>query len=373
MSLRRASGLAPLLALAASVLCLGSIGGLSRLTPEAARVFPAARAAVPRPSLLQQLVPFRVRYRDLVRHRHDLVRMVTFGYTANGGRRRHGFVVLPRWYDPARNPPLPLVVAPHGRGISARVNLNYWGSLPAFGPFALVDPQGQGRRLSRYSWGWHGQIDDLARLPAIVERAVPGLRVDRRRIYAIGSSMGGQEALLLVAFHPRLLAGAAALDSATNMAARYRAFASLPGGRRLQRLARIEIGGTPSQVPRAYAARSPIHFARRIALAGVPLHLWWSLRDRIVRNQRSESGALYRAIERINPEAPVTRYVGDWAHSKEMHPLSRLPLVLIRFGLIRLDEPLPPAIAASQTPSLAGAAVGGRSGSVQGATATVRR
>ena len=30
----------------------------------------------------------------------------------------------------------------------------------------------------------------------------------------------------------------------------------------------------------------------------------------------------------MNPEAPVTRYVGNWAHSKEMHPLARLPLVL---------------------------------------------
>ena len=373
MSLRRASSLAPLLAGGITVLCLVSLGGPLRLRPGVAVGARAVGIHVAGPSALQELVPFRSRYRDLVRQRHDLVRMIRFAYTASGGRRRHGFVVLPRWYDPARNAALPLVIAPHGRGISARVNLNYWGSLPAFGPFALVDPQGQGRVLSRFSWGWRGQVDDLARMPSVVEHAVPGLRVDRRRIYAIGSSMGGQEALLLVAFHPRLLAGAAALDSATNMAARYRAFASMPGGSRLQRLARIEIGGTPSQVPHAYAARSPSHYARRIATAGVPLHLWWSRRDRIVRNQNAESGALYRAIRRINPEAPVTRYVGDWAHSKEMHPLARLPLVLVRFGLIRLDEPLPPAIARSQTPSLVPLGGGGRSGSVQGSAATVSR
>jgi len=373
VSLRRASSLAPLLAGGITVLCLVSLGGPLRLRPGVAVGARAVGIHVAGPSALQELVPFRSRYRDLVRQRHDLVRMIRFAYTASGGRRRHGFVVLPRWYDPARNAALPLVIAPHGRGISARVNLNYWGSLPAFGPFALVDPQGQGRVLSRFSWGWRGQVDDLARMPSVVEHAVPGLRVDRRRIYAIGSSMGGQEALLLVAFHPRLLAGAAALDSATNMAARYWAFASMPGGSRLQRLARIEIGGTPSQVPHAYAARSPSHYARRIATAGVPLHLWWSRRDRIVRNQNAESGALYRAIRRINPEAPVTRYVGDWAHSKEMHPLARLPLVLVRFGLIRLDEPLPPAIARSQTPSLVPLGGGGRSGSVQGSAATVSR
>jgi hypothetical protein len=368
---QRGTGLARLL-VAGTVLSLGLVAGLVQARPETADGVQGFRPAAALPTLLQELVPFRVRYRDLIRRRHDLVRMVRFAYTANGGRRREGMVVLPRWYDPRHNPPLPLVIAPHGRGVSARRNLNFWGELPAFGPFAVVDPQGQGRRLTRYSWGWRGQIDDLARMPSIVEHAVPGLRLDRARIYAIGSSMGGQEVLLLVAFHPHLLAGAAALDSATNMAARYRAFAQLPGGLRLQRLARVEVGGTPAQVPDAYARRSPIHYARRIALAGVPLHMWWSVDDRIVRDQNAESGALYRAIRRIDPEAPVSRYVGRWAHSKEMHPLARLPLVLVRFGLIRLDEPLPAAVAASQSPALPRMPVGGRSGSVQGGAGTVR-
>jgi hypothetical protein len=354
------------------VLAAVTCAGPAHVPPAAAGAVQPLRRVGRRPTLLQELVPFRIRYRDLVRQRHDLVRTVGFTYAANGGRRRHGLVVLPRWYDSTHDPPLPLVIAPHGRGVSARRNLNFWGDLPAFGPFALVDPQGQGRRLTHYSWGWRGQIDDLARMPSVVERAVPGLRVDRARIYAIGSSMGGQEVLLLVAFHPHLLAGAAALDSATNMAARYRAFADLRFGLHLQRLARIEIGGTPRQVPGAYARRSPIHYARRIALSGVPLHLWWSLDDRIVRNQNAESGALYRAIRRIDPEAPVTHYVGRWAHSKEMHPLSRLPLVLVRFGLIRLDEPLPAAVAGSQSPALPRMPVGGRSGSVQEGGGTVR-
>jgi hypothetical protein len=130
------------------------------------------------------------------------------------------------------------------------------------------------------------------------------------------------------------------------MTARYRAFAQLRGGSRLQRLARIEVGGSPAQVPRAYSERSPDTYVRQIARSGVPLHLWWSFRDRIVRNQNAESGALYRAIKRVNPKAPVTRYVGGWAHSREMHPVARLPLVLVRFGLIQLDEPLPRGVVA---------------------------
>ena len=126
------------------------------------------------------------------------------------------------------------------------------------------------------------------------------------------------------------------------MTARYRAFPLIAGGAWLQELARIEVGGTPETVRAAYAARSPISYARAIALSGVPLHVWWSRRDRIVLDQNQESGRLYRAIERANPLAPVTQFVGLWAHSKEMYPLTRLPLVLLQLRLIELDEPLPP-------------------------------
>ena len=46
----------------------------------------------------------------------------------------------------------------------------------------------------------------------------------------------------------------------------------------LQGLARTEIGGTPDDVPRAYAARSPVTYARALAESCVPLQLWWSRR-----------------------------------------------------------------------------------------------
>ncbi|MHB8651492.1 MAG: alpha/beta hydrolase family protein, partial [Gaiellaceae bacterium] len=212
-----------------------------------------------------RLSAFRVYYRDLLADHRELVRLWPIAYVASDGSRRHALVILPRWYGPHRHPLLPLVISPHGRGASAGYNARFWGGLPAFGPFAAVCPEGQGRRLTLYSWGWKGQIDDLARMPALVTQALPWLRIDRRRVYAVGSSMGGQETLMLVARHPAILAGAAALDSDTNMAARYRAFPQLPGGKETQRRARIEIGGAPSSVPRAYAARSPLSFAAAIA------------------------------------------------------------------------------------------------------------
>lgn len=330
-------------------LVLAGVVGLASLTAGAG----THAAAPPRPPsgsgsselpkpdpVLRELIGFRVRYRDMLRRNVRLVRRVTVSYRAWNGATRQAVLVLPKWYGPKTHPAIPLVISPHGRGGTAAGNARLWGGLPAFGPFAVVNPQGQGRRLTAYSWGWRGQIDDLARMPVILEHALPWFRVDHKRVYAIGSSMGGQEALLLAALHPKLLTAAAPLDSATDMAARYRAFATTPGEAGLQRLARIEIGGTPTSDPKAYAARSPISYARRLATGGVPIDIWWSRNDKIIRNQAQESGLLYRTIKRINPKAPVEQFVGTWAHSHEMHPLARLPLALVDLNIVELDEPL---------------------------------
>ena len=244
------------------------------------------------------------------------VRVVTFHYKTHDGHRRSAYVVLPDWYGPDDNPPLPLIISPHGRGVSAEENVDRWGNLPTLGPFAVVNPEGQGRRFRRFSWGYAGQIEDLARMPQLVRRAIPWLRIEPKRIYAFGTSMGGQETLLLVARHPKLLAGAAAFDAVTDMAARYRDFARLrcnqgclrkwgdPLGLGLRKLAREEIGGTPRSKPRAYARRSPLSYARAIASSGVPLQLWWSRADRVVRSS-GQSARLARKLRRLNPAAPL--------------------------------------------------------------------
>jgi poly(3-hydroxybutyrate) depolymerase len=242
--------------------------------------------------------------------------------------------VLPAWYGPRRHPSIPLVIAPHGRGVPPRTAAYYWGDLPALGRFALVVPQGQGRRLVLLSWGDPGEIDDLARMPTLVRDALPWLRIDPRRIYAFGGSMGGQETLLLVARYPRLLAGAAAFDAPTDLALRYRDFGLLRHGARLQALARREVGGVPAADPRAYAVRSPIEYVRRIAFSGVPLQIWWSTRDRVVADGAREAGLLYREIKRLNPLAPVVEHIGTWAHTIEMRWNTRLPEALEAFGLL---------------------------------------
>lgn len=331
----------PFLAVSLATL-LAACGGASvRGSATAPPPHPAAKELREPDPLVRDLIGFRVRYRDLLRRHDELVRRIRVTYRASDGATRYAIVVLPRWYGPRLHPPLPLVISPHGRGVRPENNARFWGGLPAFGPFAVVNPEGQGRRLTLYSWGWRGQIDDLARMPAALQSALPWLRIDHSRIYAVGGSMGGQETLMLTALHPHLLAGASALDSPTDMAARYRAFPLLADGQTLQRLARIEIGGTPATNPLGYAARSPIGYVAQLAKGGVPLHIWWSTRDRIVVDQNEESGRLYRAIMAANPEAPVTHYVGTWAHTAEMQPTARLPLALVKLKLIKLDEALP--------------------------------
>jgi poly(3-hydroxybutyrate) depolymerase len=276
------------------------------------------------------------------------VRIWKIHYRAHDGSRRKAYVALPAWYGRRQHPRIPLVISPHGRGVSALANATLWGALPARGMFAVISPEGVGRKLARYSWGSLGQVDDLARMPEIARRTLPWLRLDSRRVFAFGGSMGGQETLLLLGRYPRLLAGAAAFDSVVDFARQYRSFPRMPCdkacrktwkgriGPSLQSLARQETGGTPKSAAGAYVARSPVTYVRSIAASCVPLQLWWSHADRIVANQRHQSGALFEQIKRLNPKAPVQAYVGFWKHSHEMQAKTRLPLALAAFGL--LDE-----------------------------------
>ena len=148
--------------------------------------------------------------------------------------------------------------------------------------------------------------------------------------------MGGQETLLLLARHPRLLAGAVSFDAPTDLARRYRDFPRIPGGRHLQELARREVGGTPDSHPGAYARRSPIAHARAIAVSRVPLQLYWSVADEVVLDQAHHTARLFRRIEELNPRAPVAAVSGSWTHSGGMPSL--LPGALRRFGLLQPAE-----------------------------------
>jgi acetyl esterase/lipase len=263
---------------------------------------------------------------------HAAVRTLTFMYRSSVGVPATAYLVLPSWYGPVRHPAVPFVISPHGRGVSGKYNLRFWGAIADRGPFIVVSPDGHGRRLPFYSWGWRGQIDDLARMPQLARAAYPWLRIAPNRVYAIGDSMGAQEVLLLAARHDIKLAGVAAFDPVSDMSARYRAWSVTPGEQQLPALARVEFGGTPSGDPSAFSARSPIDHVGAIARSRIPIQLWWSRRDAVITDQRIQSQRFYSRLVALG--ARVRRVVGDWEHGHAMHPQTHLPAALACFGLI---------------------------------------
>jgi pimeloyl-ACP methyl ester carboxylesterase len=210
-----------------------------------------------------------------------------------------------------------------------------WAELPEQGNFTVVCPGGMGRRLPLHSWGWRGQISDLARMPAILRAARPWLRFDADRVYAVGGSMGGQETLLLVGRHPQLLAGAVAFDSVTDFFRRYGDFEVLGArGRALQALARMEVGGMPSSKPDEYRLRSPIRYLDAIARSGVPLQVWWSDADEIVTGQEHQSGRFFAELRARDPRGRLEKVTGSWSHTAESYRRLQLPGAARWLGLL---------------------------------------
>src|SRR3974377_1580435 len=93
------------------------------------------------------------------------------------------------------------------------------------------------------------------------------------------------------------------------------------------------MGGTPAQVRWVYALRSPDHYADAIARSRVPLQIYWSPRDQVIRDQYREAGALAEDI-RDDGDHRLWEFEGDWLHTAEMQPTRRLPRALARFGLL---------------------------------------
>jgi poly(3-hydroxybutyrate) depolymerase len=255
-------------------------------------------------------------------------------YRAHNNVPRPALVCVPSEYGPNHpTPRLPLVIAPHGRNVRAQSNAKSWGSLPARGGFAVVCPGGMGRRLPLHSWGYRGQIADLARMPEVVAGALPWLRLNRERVYSVGGSMGGHETLLLVGQYPELLAGAVAIDSVTNFYRRYYDFARSPRTIAQQALARIEVGGTPRTNAVGYVLRSPTHWVRQIAGSGVALSMWWSLADEIIQDQIHQSAHFYDELRSLGPRGRLESTTGFWTHSQSFGAV-QLPGAVRWLGLL---------------------------------------
>jgi pimeloyl-ACP methyl ester carboxylesterase len=286
-----------------------------------------------------------------------------------------------------------LVISPHGRNNLGWSNaVSYWQDSPADGPFILVCPDGLGRAHDSasdpfdqpptnpglFSYGYPKEIDDLARMPQIVEETLPWLEVDMERVYVLGSSMGGQETLLLAARYPGALgagtgqlAGAAAFDAPCDMAVQcaYLTHQPLTANTNPPGTAALmleEVGARPaavgafdraaffyndkagrhqtigqllSELPvnRArWQERSPLGYVSELAALPFPLRLYWSSCDTVVGNQATaHCGKLFTQIKATNSDADVEQVEGAWAHSVEFVPDDQLGAALREFGLIQ--------------------------------------
>ena len=213
------------------------------------------------------------------------VRVWTVRYLAHNGVAREAHIALPRDLGPANNPAVPLIISPHGRGVTGRANLNFWGDLPARGRFAVISPEGHGRVLPLHSWGWARQIGDLANMQYVAKATLPWIRIKPHSVYAMGGSMGGQETLLLVARSTPFSQGRR-VRSPTDLARRYRDFPR-PGGRSLQELARREVGGRPRASRRLRAPQSDQLRSRDRLLARAPADVLESRRTRSCWTRRT--------------------------------------------------------------------------------------
>jgi poly(3-hydroxybutyrate) depolymerase len=251
-------------------------------------------------------------------------------YLAWNGRQRESVVLLPLDYRPNGTEKLPCIINPHARGVTPRQTAKLWGDLPTKERFLVICAGSAGRADPSCSWSCPGQIADLMDLPGVIAQSMPWVRIDTTRLYAVGVSMGGMEALSLLARYPDRLAGVACFDGVADLAAYYR---SLPPSTRSrhQALLRKEVGGSPRTTRFRYALRSPMAFAATLGACRVPFAVWWSHRDGSVRYQQTQqTGKLCRLVRALQPDALLQEVKTDYPHGFALRDDPRRALSFLR-------------------------------------------
>lgn len=224
-------------------------------------------------------------------------------YTSWNGHRRALLISYPR-HAPAAG--IPLLVTNHPAGMSM-ICTDRRSLLAARGGYALACISGQGVVTRSFSYGSAGQIADLARAPQVIDARVPDVRIDPSRIFLVGSSMGGTEALLVALRYPDAYDRVVALDPITDLALRY---LSLPLNRRP--LLEAECGGPPAAEPLCYAVRSPVTLIATATSLPEQLQLWHSPQDPVAGEPR-QAPAFAAALAARGLPGFVER-TGTWPH-----------------------------------------------------------
>ena len=257
-----------------------------------------------------------------------LVQTITVPYTAWNGVALTAIVVLPLGYSAGDATPLPCIIQPHGRGSRPQYAASVWGDLPTRYGFAVICPDAAARDGTANSWAAPGQIDDIVAMADTIQAAEPWVRFDRRRLYLVGSSMGGQESLVGLARAPDRFAAVAAYDGTADLATRYRDMGAAGQLKDMAKL-RHELQGVPARRPFGYAQRSPLSFSDVFATCGVPLRVVWSTADEVVtRSAAAQFGRLCRRLRALAPWMPLTEVITALPHGRALRDD---PMALVDF------------------------------------------
>ena len=107
-------------------------------------------------------------------------------YDTWNGHRRAMTILFPRAAENTGQV-LPLLVAAHPAG-GASTCVDQMATLAGRFNFVLACLDGQGDSTRAFSYGAPGQIADLAAAPNLIAGRLPGMKLDARKLYLVGSS-----------------------------------------------------------------------------------------------------------------------------------------------------------------------------------------
>ena len=226
-------------------------------------------------------------------------------------------------YAPVMDPgmAIPLVLAPHPitwtaaqdyheglEGLFRGYHPGYYGLADKHGVIIAL-PHGHHHKEELVSVAGPEQISDMIYLIDVLSEF--GYKVDEKRVYACGLSMGGQEALVLAGKYPERLTAVFAFNPIVDLAAWYEELATseIPEIREYDTASRVanEVGGTPAEVPELFAERSATNFVE--GCAQVPTMIYWSEQDLIVPRQSTHHTLpLYQAVKELDINSPMAEY-----------------------------------------------------------------
>lgn len=234
-------------------------------------------------------------------------------------------------YSPSQKPekPLPLVLAPHPitwkadedyhvgvSGLTCGYHPGYYDLANQHG-VVIAMPHGHHREIDLCSLGYPMQIEDMAYLIDGLEKF--GYPIDKRRVYASGLSMGGQEGLLLAGPYPEKVTAIFAYNPIVDLAAWQEDLAKTEIEKfqeiDLAGMVAREVGGLPQEIPECYAERSATGYVE--GLSKVPTLIFWTDQDLIVPRQATHhSYRLYQMVKQYNPLSPFAEYNHTTSHGE---------------------------------------------------------